>query len=155
MSNSMKDDLNPANQHSSSSMICTQGLPNLIRLLRRRVQEHGEKTVFTYLKDGESQEATLTYCELNGGRSPSRHISNPASLLETGSFCSTPRDRVSHGFLRVPVCRHGRRAGLSPHFQPVPGNTGINDIRFRTDRRTHHYFHPGTVQTPDRSDIPG
>ncbi|OGQ97791.1 MAG: hypothetical protein A2521_02155 [Deltaproteobacteria bacterium RIFOXYD12_FULL_57_12] len=33
-------------------------------MLRRRVQELGEKTVYTYLNDGESQESRLTYCEL-------------------------------------------------------------------------------------------
>ena len=60
----MKDDLSHANQPSSGSTICTQGLPNLIHLLRRRVQEHREKTVYTYLKDGESQETRLTYGEL-------------------------------------------------------------------------------------------
>jgi acyl-CoA synthetase (AMP-forming)/AMP-acid ligase II len=64
MNNSMKDDLTHANQPGSGSTNCTQGLPNLIHLLRRRVQEHREKTVFTYLKDGESQETRLTYCEL-------------------------------------------------------------------------------------------
>ena len=36
----------------------------MIHLLRRRVQEHGEKTVYTYLNDGESQETRLTYGEL-------------------------------------------------------------------------------------------
>ncbi|MBN2439601.1 MAG: aminotransferase class I/II-fold pyridoxal phosphate-dependent enzyme [Deltaproteobacteria bacterium] len=60
----MKDDLKHANQHCSSSTVCPQRLTNLIQLLRRRVQEHREKTVFTYLKDGESQETRLTYCEL-------------------------------------------------------------------------------------------
>ena len=64
MNNSMKDDLSHANQPTSGSTICTQGLPNLIHLLRRRVQEHREKTVYTYLKDGESQETRLTYGEL-------------------------------------------------------------------------------------------
>jgi len=64
MNSSMKDDLSHGNQRGSSSTICTQGLPNLIHLLRLRVQEHREKTVYTYLKDGESQEAGLTYCEL-------------------------------------------------------------------------------------------
>ncbi len=39
-------------------------MSSLIHMLRRRVQEHGEKTVFTYLKDGESQETSLTYREL-------------------------------------------------------------------------------------------
>jgi acyl-CoA synthetase (AMP-forming)/AMP-acid ligase II len=33
-------------------------------MLRRRVQELGEKTVYTYLNDGESQEIRVTYCEL-------------------------------------------------------------------------------------------
>ena len=64
MNNSMKDYLSHAHQPSSSSTICPQGLPNLIHLLRRRVQEHGEKTVYTYLNDGESQETRLTYGEL-------------------------------------------------------------------------------------------
>ena len=48
----------------SDATICTQGLQDLIHLLQRRVREHGEKTVYTYLKDGESQETRLTYCEL-------------------------------------------------------------------------------------------
>ena len=64
MNHSMKDDLSHANQPTSGSTICTQGLLNLIDLLRRRVQEHREKTVYTYLKDGESQETRLTYGEL-------------------------------------------------------------------------------------------
>jgi 8-amino-7-oxononanoate synthase len=64
MSNGMKDDLSHGNQCSSGSTICAQGLPNLIHMLRRRVQEHREKTVYTYLTDGESQETRLTYCEL-------------------------------------------------------------------------------------------
>jgi 8-amino-7-oxononanoate synthase len=63
MNNSMKDDLTHANEPGSGSTNCT-GLPDLIHLLRRRVQEHREKTVFTYLKDGESQETRLTYSEL-------------------------------------------------------------------------------------------
>ncbi|MHC1730163.1 MAG: aminotransferase class I/II-fold pyridoxal phosphate-dependent enzyme [Syntrophobacteraceae bacterium] len=60
----MKADLSHSNQCSSSSTVCAQGMPNVIHLLRRRVQEHREKTVFTYLNDGESQETSLTYCEL-------------------------------------------------------------------------------------------
>ena len=64
MNNSMKDDSNNGNQRGSGSTVCAQGPLNLIHLLRRRVQEHGEKTVFTYLRDGESQETSLTYCEL-------------------------------------------------------------------------------------------
>ncbi|MEN6484331.1 MAG: aminotransferase class I/II-fold pyridoxal phosphate-dependent enzyme [Syntrophobacteraceae bacterium] len=39
-------------------------MPNLIHLLRLRVREYGEKTVYTYLKDGESQETSLTYYDL-------------------------------------------------------------------------------------------
>jgi len=64
MNKGMKDDLSHDNQSSSGSRICAQGLQNMIHLLRRRVQEYGEKTVYTYLKDGESQETRLTYCEL-------------------------------------------------------------------------------------------
>jgi hypothetical protein len=64
MNNSMKDDLTHANQPGSGSTDCTQGLPNLIHLLRRRVQEHQDKTVYTFLKDGDLQETRLTYCEL-------------------------------------------------------------------------------------------
>ena len=64
MNNRMKDDLCHANQLTSDSTLCTQGLPNVIHVLRRRVQEHREKTVYTYLNDGESQETRLTYCEL-------------------------------------------------------------------------------------------
>jgi 8-amino-7-oxononanoate synthase len=64
MYNSFKDDMIHAHQPGSGSMIRTQGLPNLVSMLRRRVQELGEKTVYTYLKDGESQENRLTYCEL-------------------------------------------------------------------------------------------
>jgi 8-amino-7-oxononanoate synthase len=60
----MKGDLTHANPCGLGSGLCTQGLTNLIHLLRRRVQEHREKTVYTYLKDGESQETKLTYCEL-------------------------------------------------------------------------------------------
>lgn len=60
----MKDYMSRGNQPGSSSTICTNRLPNLIHLLRRRVQEQGEKTLYTYLTDGESQEARLTYCEL-------------------------------------------------------------------------------------------
>jgi acyl-CoA synthetase (AMP-forming)/AMP-acid ligase II len=60
----MKDDLIHASQRSSGSTIHAQGLPNLIHLLRRRVQEHKDKTVYIYLKDGESQETRLTYCDL-------------------------------------------------------------------------------------------
>lgn len=64
MSNGMKDDLSHALPSRSEATIGTKGLPNLIHLLRRRAQEHREKTVYTYLKDGESQEIKLTYCEL-------------------------------------------------------------------------------------------
>ena len=65
MSNCMKDDLSHGNQCRPGSTICTQGLPNnLMHMLRRRVQEHRDKTVYTYLTDGESQETRLTYCEL-------------------------------------------------------------------------------------------
>ena len=88
MSSGMKDDLSHGDQRSSGSTICAQGLRNLIHLLRRRVQEHGEKTVYTYLKDGESQETRLTSVNWNRGRSPLRHISNLTSLWEKESFCS-------------------------------------------------------------------
>ena len=60
----MKDYMSRGNQPGSLSTICTQRPPNLIHLLHRRVQEQGEKTLYTYLKDGESQETRLTYCEL-------------------------------------------------------------------------------------------
>ncbi len=53
-----------AHQPGSKSTICPQGLSNLIHLLRRRAQEHGEKTIYTYLNDGESDETRLTYGEL-------------------------------------------------------------------------------------------
>jgi hypothetical protein len=53
-----------AHQSGSKSTICPQGLSNLIHLLRRRAQEHGEKTIYTYLNDGESDETRLTYGEL-------------------------------------------------------------------------------------------
>ena len=45
-------------------MNCAPGLTTLIHLLRRRVQEYSEKTIYTYLQDGESQEVRLTYNEL-------------------------------------------------------------------------------------------
>jgi 8-amino-7-oxononanoate synthase len=64
MNNGMKDDLIQGNECKAGSIICAQGLSNMIHLLRRRVQEHGEKMVYTYLKDGESQETKLTYSEL-------------------------------------------------------------------------------------------
>ena len=51
-------------QPGSISTICSKGQPNLIHLLRRRVQDHGEKTVYTYLKDGEAIETSLTYGDL-------------------------------------------------------------------------------------------
>ena len=60
----MKDYMSRGNQPGPSPTICTNRLPNLIHLLRRRVQEQGEKNLYTYLKDGESQETRLTYCEL-------------------------------------------------------------------------------------------
>ena len=56
--------LSSAHHPSSSSKICTHIQPNLIHLLRRRVQEHGEKTVYTYLNDGETDETKLTYGQL-------------------------------------------------------------------------------------------
>ena len=64
MDKSMKHDLSHVIQRSSGATIYTQGLPNLIHLLRRRVQEHQDKTVYTFLKDGDLQETRLTYCEL-------------------------------------------------------------------------------------------
>jgi 8-amino-7-oxononanoate synthase len=60
----MKDYMSRGIPPGSHSTISTQRLPNLIHLLRRRVQEQGEKTLYTYLKDGESQDTALTYCEL-------------------------------------------------------------------------------------------
>jgi len=51
-------------QPGPGSTASQQGFPNLVQMLRRRVQELGEKTVYTYLNDGESQESRLTYCEL-------------------------------------------------------------------------------------------
>ena len=60
----MKDDLDRADQPSSRSTICQPELLNMIRLLRRRAHAHREKTVYIYLKDGESQESRLTYGEL-------------------------------------------------------------------------------------------
>lgn len=64
MKNSMKGDLAHGNQRSPGSPIYTQGLQNLIHLLRRRAEARQDKTVYTYLKDGELQEARLTYGEL-------------------------------------------------------------------------------------------
>ena len=61
----IKDNLGHAKkQPCSNPTICTPGLPTLIHLLRRRVQEHSKKTIYTYLKDGETQEVRLTYKEL-------------------------------------------------------------------------------------------
>jgi len=60
----MKDDLDRADQPSSRSTICQPELLTMIRLLRRRAHAHREKTVYIYLKDGESQETRLTYSEL-------------------------------------------------------------------------------------------
>ncbi|MGD9948129.1 MAG: aminotransferase class I/II-fold pyridoxal phosphate-dependent enzyme [Desulfobulbus sp.] len=54
----------PARHPSPASSMCTPELPNLIRLLCQRAQEHREKTVFTYLIDGEGMENKLTYGEL-------------------------------------------------------------------------------------------
>ena len=64
MNYSLKENLIHAHQPGSGSTICPQGFPNLIHLLRQRVQENREKTIYTYLKDGESQETRLTYGEL-------------------------------------------------------------------------------------------
>jgi 8-amino-7-oxononanoate synthase len=65
MNTSMKDNLSHAQkQPCSNPMNCTPGLPSLIHLLRRRAQEHSEKTIYTYLNDGESLEVRLTYSEL-------------------------------------------------------------------------------------------
>lgn len=65
MNTSIKDNLGHAKkQPCSNPTICTPGLPTLIHLLRQRVQEHSNKTIYTYLKDGESQEVRLTYSEL-------------------------------------------------------------------------------------------
>lgn len=64
MKNSPKNEWNHAHQPRSSSSLCAQGLPNLIQLLRLRAQEHKDKTVYTYLNDGESDETRLTYGEL-------------------------------------------------------------------------------------------
>ncbi|MFH0725768.1 MAG: aminotransferase class I/II-fold pyridoxal phosphate-dependent enzyme [Pseudomonadota bacterium] len=54
----------PDRQQSAEETICMQALPNLIHLLRRRVETDREKTVYTFLKDGELQEARLTYGKL-------------------------------------------------------------------------------------------
>ncbi len=59
-----KNDLSHVHKPSSKPTTCPQGLTNLIHLLRRRVQEHRGKTVYTYLIDGELQEISLTYGEL-------------------------------------------------------------------------------------------
>jgi 8-amino-7-oxononanoate synthase len=65
MNTSMKDNLSHAQkQPCSNPMNCTPGLPSLIHLLRRRAQEHSEKTIYTFLNDGESLEVRLTYSEL-------------------------------------------------------------------------------------------
>jgi 8-amino-7-oxononanoate synthase len=64
MNISTKNFASHAQQPSSSSSICPLGLPNMIHLLRQRAQEQWEKTVYTYLTDGESQETRLTYGEL-------------------------------------------------------------------------------------------
>lgn len=45
--------MSSAKQPGSGLTICTQRFPNLVQLLRRRVQELGEKTVYTYLNDGD------------------------------------------------------------------------------------------------------
>ena len=112
----MKDDLSHGNQPSSRSTICTKRLPNLIHLLHRRVQEHGKKTVYTYLKDGESQETRLTYCELERrALAIAAHLQSHLSPGDRVLFALPSWHRVSHGILRVLVCGHGCRAGLSPH----------------------------------------
>ncbi len=55
--------LNHTDQPSSRAMN-TLGLSNMVHLLRQRAQEHRNKTLYTYLTDGESQEIRLTYGEL-------------------------------------------------------------------------------------------
>ncbi len=64
MYNSLEDDSSHTAHFSPVPRSCTPGVTNLIHLLRRRAQVHGEKTIYTYLNDGESQETGLTYCEL-------------------------------------------------------------------------------------------
>lgn len=57
----------------------------MIDLLRQRVQEHREKTVYTYLNDGESQETRLTYGALE------RRVLAIAAHLQS---CISPGERV-------------------------------------------------------------
>ena len=85
MNISTKNYTSHAHQSSSSSRILPLGLPNMIHLLRRRVQEHGEKTVYTYLNDGESQETRLTYGALE------RRALAIAAHLQS---CISPGERV-------------------------------------------------------------
>ena len=85
MNISTKNYTSHAHQSSSSSRILSLGLPNMIHLLRQRVQEHREKTVYTYLNDGESQETRLTYDALE------RRVLALAAHLQS---CFSPGERV-------------------------------------------------------------
>lgn len=85
MNISTKNYTTHAHQSGSDPRILPLGLPNMIDLLRQRVQEHREKTVYTYLNDGESQETSLTYGALE------RRALAIAAHLQS---CVSPGERV-------------------------------------------------------------
>lgn len=64
MNISTKNGLSHAHQPHLSATHCPQVALNFVHLLRLRAQEQREKTAYTYLNDGESQETRLTYGEL-------------------------------------------------------------------------------------------
>ena len=149
----MNDFLSHANQSSSSSTVFSIEPPNMIHLLRRRVQEHGEKTVYTYLQDGESQECRLTYCELE--RRALAIAADLQAYFSSGErvlLIFPPGTEFPTAFYGCLLRGHGRRADLSPTFQPVSGEPQSHCIRRRTNGRANHDFYSGKVQASNRSD---
>jgi hypothetical protein len=84
MYHSLKNNMSYTHQPGPGSTVCPQGLPNLVQMLRRRVQELGEKTVYTY----------LNIVNWNGGRSLLQHISNRNSSREKESCYSILRASI-------------------------------------------------------------
>jgi len=153
MSKGMKEDLSHGNQCRSGSTICAQGPANLIHIMRRRVQEHREKTGLHLSQGWRITRSRLTYCELE------RRALAIAAYLQSQL---SPGERVlllypsgvefPTAFFGCLCGGHGSPCRPIPHIPTSSWRAWWRRYPTQGRQSRSHDFHAGRVQAPNRSD---